>query len=303
MSHWSEQKERSNLFWLSALGFAATYFGRGFLRILCVPIALFFLLSAREARASSQAFLAKVLPHRPNWWHTFKHFYTFALVSSDRLLFLLGKWDRFNLDIVGDELIRSHDSQGKGCILLVSHIGSFDAMRVPAVEQKHIRLRILIDKQHNPAAMQVIEQLNHQLAADMIDASVPATTLALILNDALSDGEMVGIMADRSGLGDATHRLDFIDEQANFPTGPWMLSMTLKVPVILCFAIYEGGNCYRIRFHQISDGEPVERKHRQDRLQENMQQYASVLEQYAREHPFNWFNFYDFWTDESTLNK
>jgi len=150
MSHWSEQEVRSNIFWLSALGFVATHFGRGFLRIVCVPIALFFLLTAREARGSSQAFLAKVLPIKPNWWHTFKHFYTFALVSSDRLLFLSGRWNRFELDIEGEELVRTEDNQGRGCILLVSHLGSFDAMRVRAVEQEQFRLRILIDKTTQP---------------------------------------------------------------------------------------------------------------------------------------------------------
>lgn len=302
MSHWSEQEERSNLFWLSALGFAATHLGRGFLRILCVPIALFFLLTAREARGASQAFLAKVLPFKPNWWHTFRHFYTFARVSSDRLLFLSGKWDRFELDIDGEDLVRAQENQGKGCILLVSHLGTFDAMRVRAVEHEQFRLRILIDRQHNPAAIQVIEKLNPGLAADMIDASVSATLLALTLNEALSDGEMIGIMADRAALDDAVRPVKLLDEAANFPTGPWMLSMVLKVPVILCFAVYLGGNRYKIRFHKVCDGEPVARADRQKYLQENMQQYAAVLEQYAQAHPYNWFNFYDFWAHETSKN-
>ena len=302
MSHWSEQEERSNLFWLSALGFAAKYLSRGFLRILCVPIALFFLLTAKEARGASQAFLARVLPFKPNWWHTFKHFYTFALVSSDRLLFLSGKSDRFELDIEGEDLVSSVDNQGRGCILLVSHLGSFDAMRVRALEREHFRLRILIDKHHNPAAIEVIEKLNPRLAADMIDASVQTTTLALTLNEALSAGEMIGIMADRAALNDAVIPMDLIDEPANFPTGPWMLSMVLKAPVILCFAMYTGGNRYKIRFHKVCNGESVARADRQKRLKENMQQYAAVLEQYALAHPYNWFNFYDFWEHATSKN-
>ena len=300
MSHWSEQEERSNLFWLSALGFAATYLGRGFLRILCVLIALFFFLTAREARDTSQAFLAKVLPCKPTWWHTFRHFYTFARVSSDRLLFLSGKWGRFELDIEGEDLVRAQE--GQGCILLVSHLGTFDAMRVRAVEQEHFRLRILIDRQHNPAAIQVIEKFNPGLAAGMIDASVPASILALTLSEALSDGEMIGIMADRAAMGDAVLPMNLLDGPANFPTGPWMLSMVLKVPVILCFAVYLGGNRYKIRFHKVCDGESIPRAHRQKYLQDNMQQYAAILEQYALEHPYNWFNFYDFWANETSKN-
>jgi len=136
----------------------------------------------------------------------------------------------------------------------------------------------------------------------MIDASVPSTTLALTLNEALSDGEMIGIMADRAAKGDAVLPMEFIDGPANLPTGPWMLSMVLKVPVILCFAVYMGGNRYKIRFHKVCDGEPVARAVRQERLRQDMQQYAAVLEQYAQAHPYNWFNFYDFWENAASKN-
>ncbi|GAB5450918.1 MAG: acyltransferase [Halioglobus sp.] len=300
MSHWSQQVERSNLFWLSALSFAANVLGRGFLAVLCAPIALFFLVTASDARKASRDFLTLVQAGEYHWWHTFRHFYCFARVSSDRLLFLSGKWDRFSLDIEGEDLIRNFEASQRGCLLLVSHLGSFDAMRVPAVEQEHIRLRILIDKAHNPAAMRVISQLNPQLAADMIDASAPGASLALSLKELLDDGQMVGIMADRAALGETVVPVEFLGRQAQFPASPWMMAMALKVPVILCFATWEGGNRYRIRFHQVSDGSPVPRRERQQQLLQNMREYAAILEQYARERPYSWFNFYDFWTDAST---
>jgi len=303
MSHWSEQTERVNLFWLSVLSFAACNLGRRFLAVLCVPIALFFLLTAGNARRMSRQYLTRVLPRAPGWWHTLKHFYTFARVSCDRLLFLSGRGEKFELEFYNPELVQNYARQGRGCLLLVSHIGSFDAMRVPAIEEEKIPIRILIDKQHNAAAIQVMEKLNPSLAASMIDAGAGSSHLALSVNEALLNGDMVGIMAARAGRDDKTVTLEFMGQPAQFPVGPWMLSMALKAPVILCFAIYTGGNRYHLQFSQVSDGSPVPRREREQKLAENMQSYANKLQQLVTENPYNWFNFYDFWSDASTHNK
>jgi predicted LPLAT superfamily acyltransferase len=303
MSHWSEQTERVNLFWLSVLSWCASTLGRRFLAVLSAPTALFFLVTAGEARRMSRQYLARVLPRTPGWRHTLKHFYIFARVSFDRLLLLSGRGDKFELEFHNAELVQNYARQGRGCLLLVSHIGSFDAMRVPAIEDEQIPVRILIDKQHNAAAMQVLEKLNPDLAAGMIDAGARSSHLALSVNEALAQGDMVGIMADRAARGENTKALDFLGQAASFPTGPWMLSMALKAPVILCFAVYQGGNRYRVQFSQVSDGSPVPRRERQQKLIDNMQLYVNELQQLAVENPYNWFNFYDFWSDESTRNK
>jgi predicted LPLAT superfamily acyltransferase len=303
MTHWSKQTERTNLFWLSVLSYSATVLGRGFLAALCLPIAFFFLLTATEPRRMSRDYLARVLPQKPRWWHIFKHFYTFARVSSDRLLFLSGRTEKFDLEFHGAELVQEYARQGQGCLLLVSHIGSFDAMRVPAVEEEKIPIRILIDKQHNRAATQILEKLNPTLAEGMIDADMGPSELALSVHDALKKGDMVGIMADRPAPTESVRALEFLNQPANFPTGPWKLAMALKVPVILCFAIYKGGNRYQVQFCKASDGAPTIRAERLHKLEEQMQFYVQKLQYFTRENPYNWFNFYDFWSDASTFNK
>ncbi|MEM8659688.1 MAG: acyl-CoA synthetase, partial [Pseudomonadota bacterium] len=84
MAHWSEQRDRGNLFWISALSWIATHLGRGFLKPICLLIALFFLVTASAPRTASRTYLAKVMNTQPTLWQVFRHFYTFALVSADR---------------------------------------------------------------------------------------------------------------------------------------------------------------------------------------------------------------------------
>jgi predicted LPLAT superfamily acyltransferase len=302
MPHWTEQTDRGNLFWLTALSWSVTLLGRGFLRILCVPIACFFVLTASKPRQASRHYLQKVLGRPAGWRDVFRHFYTFALVSGDRLLFLAGKSDRFDLRFSGAEIVQNYAASGQGCLLLVSHMGSFDAMRVPAIEDEEIPVRILIDKEHNPAAIQVLEQLNPILATGMIDAGVAAPQLVLNLKEALDAGDMVGIMADRAARGEALHEVEFLGDVARFPQGPWMLAMVLKAPVILCFALYAGRNRYDIHFKLVSEGNAVPRHERQNHVSMNIQKYVEELQQIARANPYNWFNFYNFWSDESSSN-
>ena len=38
----------------------------------------------------------------------------------------------------------------------------------------------------------------------------------------------------------------------------------------------------------------------QQHLQQHVEHYAQRLEYYLRQAPLNWFNFYSFWSDEST---
>lgn len=301
-SHWSEQRERSNPFWLVLMAWLAVHLGRGFLRVLCVPIAGFFLLTATQPRRASREYLARVLDRAPNWRDTFRHFYTFALVSGDRLLFLSGLVDKFQLRFHGEQLLLDYAQQQRGCLLLVSHLGSFDAMRVPGVEDNNIPIRILIDKQHNPAAIQLVEQLNPELAQGMIDAGRPSAELVLALDECLRQGDMVGIMADRAGVDEQLKTLPFLDGEAQFPMGPWLLALVLKVPVVLCFAVYQGQNRYSVHFEQVADGEPVPRRERQQAIATHMARYVDRLEHYTRSAPYNWFNFYNFWTDESTTD-
>lgn len=301
-ANWREQTERTNHFWLSAMAWSAIHLGRGFLQLLCWPIALFYYLTARQARQESQRYLAKVLDRPPSWSDTLRHFYTFALVSGDRLLFLAGRSQLFDIDIVGEQLLRRYADKHTGCLFLVSHLGSFDAMRVRGVEDVDIPVRILIDKLHNQAAIRVIEQLNPGLAEGMIDAATPSVDLVLKLDECLKAGDMVGIMADRSRAQEKVKFLEFLGEQAAFPVGPWKLAAALKVPVLICFAVYHGKNRYSIHLEEISDGGPVPRRERERINNENMARYVSRLEYFTRSVPYNWFNFYNFWLNESSNN-
>jgi predicted LPLAT superfamily acyltransferase len=75
-----------------------------------------------------------------------------------------------------------------------------------------------------------------------------------------------------------------------------MLTALVHCPVVLFFGIYRGGNRYEIYFENFAAEINLDRERRAGEIQSWMQRYAARLEYYARLAPYNWFNFYPFWS-------
>jgi predicted LPLAT superfamily acyltransferase len=113
--------------------------------------------------------------------------------------------------------------------------------------------------------------------------------------DRLEQGDVVGLLPDRSIAGESQVRYPFLGAPAAFPHGPFRVAALLKRPVLLMFGLYRGGRRYDIHFEALTDpSDPTPRRHGED-AETAMRLYVERLEHYCRLAPFNWFNFYDFW--------
>src|SRR5699024_4412734 len=92
---------------------------------------------------------------------------------------------------------------------------------------------------------------------------------------------------------------EFLGRQAQFPLTPWLIAASLGVPIILCIGLYRGGKRYDVYFEQITAPVQLKRSERKQQAVQWVEWYVSRLEAYAREAPYNWFNFYHFWNEEN----
>jgi predicted LPLAT superfamily acyltransferase len=81
-----------------------------------------------------------------------------------------------------------------------------------------------------------------------------------------------------------------------------LLGLILKAPVILCFGLYQGGDCYQLNFELLTERLSAPRRQRDAEIARAMEHYARRLEHHIGQVPYNWFNFYDFWLDETTAD-
>jgi predicted LPLAT superfamily acyltransferase len=299
---WKHRPEGGGFFAIWLIRAIARRGGRAVARSLLWPITCYFLLLRGPERRASRAYLRRVLPVRPTWWHVARHIHTFASTILDRVFLLSGQLERFEFQVEGLPALEAQLDQGRGLLVLGSHLGSFDALRVLATRRPDLRVRVLLDRAHNRAMQTLLDALNPRLAADIIDAGQPGTAIVLAIREALEEGALVALLADRALPGDASAAVPFLGDAARFPFAPWQIAGVLQVPVTLAFGLYRGGNRYELVFEPVSDGLFLPRHERRQALAGLVQTYAARLQHHARRAPYNWFNFYDFWqTDDATV--
>lgn len=297
---WKARPEGGGFFALWLIRTFARHMGRGLTRPFLWPITAYFLAKRGPERRASIAYLSRVLGRPARLRDGARHVHTFASTILDRVFLLAGDLDRFEVDVSGlDDLHRLLD-KGRGVLLFGSHLGSFDVLRVLATRRPDYVIRVVLDKGQNPALMAVLDALNPTIAASVIDAAQDGPSVAMAMKQALDEGALVSMLVDRTHPDEPTLPAPFIGGVARFPTTPWLVAAALKVPVALGFGLYRGGRRYDLRFEAFEeDALDVPRGSRVQALALLIRRYATRLETMTRDAPYNWFNFYDFWADET----
>jgi predicted LPLAT superfamily acyltransferase len=290
---WTGLPERGTLTSVRLIAWIATHIGRWAARLLLYPITAYFVITACAARRTSYEYLRQMRGRQAHRWDVFRHFHCFAATILDRLYLLRGEFQRFDVKLHGNEILHRRMESGKGCILLGSHLGSFEVLRALGVMQRKFPLKVLMNPIHNQNITGFLDALNPVVAGTVI-APDRADTL-LTVKESLDAGFFVGTLGDRVSSDDKITQCQFLGRPAAFPVGPIVLSAMTHFPVILFFGLYRGGNRYEIYFEDFADEITLDRDRRAEQIQLWMQRYAERLEHYTRLAPYNWFNFYPFW--------
>jgi predicted LPLAT superfamily acyltransferase len=290
-----QRPEGGGRFGLWLIRLLALRIGRAPTRLVLAPVALYFLLRRGPERRASRHFLTLAQRRPASLLDVYRHMHDFAAVTLDRIFLLTEAFRRFEITTHGlEELHRALDLR-EGALLIGAHLGSFDALRVLALRRPEQAVRPVIDVEQNPTVSQLLNALNPQIAASIINARQDGMTTALAIHEALAQRALVTLLADRARPGNQTVRVEFLGAPAAFPASPWLLAAALKVPVVLCFGLYQGGRRYELHFEAFADRVELPHRERQQALQAVVARFAARVEHHVRRAPRNWFNFYDFW--------
>ena len=290
---WKSQQERGNRLTLRLMAWLARIVGRPAARTLLYPICLYYLVSAPAANRALRRYYRMLQGRSPGWRTMFRHYHAFASTILDRVFFLTGRFDLFDIRVHGTDALDRACAGGRGCLLLGSHLGSFEAVRAMGLSYNALEVRVLMDEQNAPLFRGLIQTLNPAVAETVIQVGGVETMLQV--RECLSRGGVVGIMGDRLVAEDQAVTCAFLGSPASFPTGVIRLAHAVQTPVVLFFGLYRGGNRYEIHLELLSESIRLSPEDRQEDIRRWTQRYADRLADYCRESPDNWFNFYDFW--------
>jgi predicted LPLAT superfamily acyltransferase len=294
---WNQQEERGTPLMLHTILWIALRLGRTTARVILYPITLYFLLFAPVARRSSYEFLRRATGHDVHWWQIAKHIHHFSAITLDRVFLLTGKYSGLDIRIHNLEALQKLLQRKLGCILIGSHIGSFEVLRTVGVFRDRVPIKILMHEAHNAMITRLLHSLNPDIGDTVIQSS--NTDAMLQAHEFLKQGYVIGMLGDRVVDMRKTAHCDVLGYKAPLPVGPFMAAAVMQAPVMLFFGIYQGGNRYDIFFEKFADRITVKRTQRDRDIHHWVQKFADRLSHYARMHPYNWFNFYDFWEHQS----
>jgi hypothetical protein len=264
--------------------------GRAPARVLLRIIAAYFLAFGGEARRASRDYLTRCLGRAPTLAQQYRLFFSFASTVHDRVFFLDGRFDLFQIEVHGADCIDE-----RAAFLMGAHLGSFEALRASA-RIKHRKVAMAMYEENARKIMSVFEAIDPALKDDIV--GLGRLESMLVLRERLEGGSIVGVLADRTLGDEPTIDVDFLGSPAPFPTGPMRMVAALRQRVIFMTALYRGGNRYEIHFEPLadfSDAEGAPRGERERRVAEAIERYAGRVAHYCRLAPDNWFNFHRFW--------
>jgi predicted LPLAT superfamily acyltransferase len=289
---WSGQRERGSALMLGIMIWITRHLGWQIGQALLYPITLWFYVGSAAARAASRDYLARVLGRPARQRDVMRHLFTFACVILDRVFFLSGRVADYQLKVQGLEAVTEVVNSGRGCILLGSHLGSFDVLRAFG-RNAPVRVSPVMFRLNSGHLTRMLERLDPELARDVIDIGAPEAMLRV--RECIERGEIVGLLADRAPAQDRMVTVPFLGGMADFPAGPLVLASVINAPVVLFYGIRTASRRYVIQFERFADRIVLPRGRRDAELRLWIDAYSRRLETACRAHPFNWFNFFPFW--------
>jgi predicted LPLAT superfamily acyltransferase len=301
--HWSGIRERGAYWGLRIMAAAYRVTGRWGCMAALLPIALYFHLTGAEQRRASRLFLRRAYVasgkgREPGWLDGLRHSLGFAGKAVDTFAAWVDGLDETAFEVMDKAEIRRVTASGRGIVLIVSHLGNAELSRATLDPATRDRITLLVHTRHAENYARLLRRFRPDAAFNTLQVTevTPATIMAL--KETVEQGSWVAIAGDRTPVqgGERTSRARFLDHDAAFPQGPYIIAHLLGCPVYLMFCLREGGR-HRVYFERFAERIELPRRDKEAALAAYAQRYARRLESYCLRDPLQWYNFFDFWAE------
>src|SRR5690606_34122276 len=109
----------------------------------------------------------------------------------------------------------------------------------------------------------ILGRLDPAASVELLQVTDFSPAMAMLLADRVAAGEFIAIAADRVPVrGDRTCRARFLDADADFPAGPWLIASLLRCPVWALSCLHDGDG-YAVRIESLFERVELPRGDRQ----------------------------------------
>lgn len=315
-TQWFEVRRSHNIGY-KMMFFVLKSFPSVFMRFLAFVIGFFYWAFDKNARRISKDYLIKLglsllsdaenpsavsLPRS-----SLKHICSFALNLVENVQSWAGKFSFSDVSWQNDDvqdLVRNINS-GIGTIVVISHLGNAQMMKGLAAmnesgTERKISITTISDAKISKGFNALLNEINPDSSLNIISSDNIGPETILLLQERLEKGGVIVIAGDRvSAHTNRNIGIEFLGEEANFPYGVFMLIALLNAPTYFMNGLRHKDFSLHPKYDMFVKKNDVQfdcgRKEREERITRTAKNYAENLEELCMRHPYQWYNFYDFW--------
>lgn len=223
--------------------------------------------------------------------HVYRNYYVFGQTLLDKIMVLGGIKNKFTYHFDGIENLREIASLKQGGILLSGHVGNWE-IASQMLHELDVRVNVVMFDGEHQQIKNYMEQVTGERSFKIIVVRDNFSHVYEI-GEALQKNEWVCMHADRFVKDTKTITKYFLKSQAKFPSGPFSIAATFKVPVSFVFAFKETNSHYH--FYATKYLQPNAGASKSMYIEELSGNFVTTLELRLRSYPDQWFNYYNFW--------
>lgn len=276
------------IFLLRHLGLGAAY-------TLLSLVSLYYIPAAPHSTSEIWRYARRILHYGRlrSAFFIYRNYFAFGQSIIDKVAISSGLEDRFKYEFEGADPVFEAFRNRTGIVTIGAHFGNWAAGEPFFRDFGAILNIVMYDNEH--ADIKKVLERNSEYGKSFKIIPVNKDNLAhvFMITEALDRGEAVSFLGDRYLNQDKLMESTLLGRKVKFPSGPFLISSRMKVPVCFYFAVREKGRCYRFRF--VKADVPQRSKDCPHPEQYVLDQFASVLAGEMLRHPEQWYNYYDFW--------
>jgi len=283
--------------------------GNGFLRLvlrfvgiragyfcLLFIVPYFYFFSPRARRSISQYWRA--MSPGLNWWerqrHILKHFYVFGQVLMDRVFQSYQSELYFEMHREGPSHFDVVSQSDRGWIFVGAHVGGWDIST--HFFQKDIGGSRL-GRVHFIGQGYTFDNAKREEKSSRVDSieSGNGDGSLIVVKNFLAEKKHVGFLADRA-IGSQIELIPFLGKLAPFETRPFRVAAVCRAPICITYGFKMAGRQYEFYSAPLTELVYDRDLDRREQIYKWTEFFVRDLETQIRRHPYQWFNFYPFWS-------
>ena len=222
---------------------------------------------------------------------TYQNHCQFSQVVIDKFATYAGK--TFRMEIEGIEHFQQLAKGEESFVMLSSHIGNYEiAGYTLSSEQKPLNALVFFGEKAS------VMDNRAKLFADTNTRMIPIRPdmgHLFEIDQALQNGEIVSMPADRLLGSQKKLQIPFLNGTAAFPYGPFSIATLRGLNVLAVHVMKQSARTYKIYVTPLCYNREAPR---QQQIQELAQQYVAEVQRIVKLYPTQWYNYFEFWTND-----